>query len=130
MVYRLALRCGIGRSLSFFFPLWRMSNGIYIGPTGPSATIRPELRALRWVSRATQIISDAELHSHLTHWSPLVCGYCLEALILRRSPLLGCLPDALLARKEPVVMGCGCFVVETPLGEYALNRTTPQRLGK
>lgn len=126
MVYGLALRWRIGRSLRFFFPLWRVSNAVYIGPAGPSATIFPELRALQLVSQSGRI-GDAELYGHLTHRSALICGYCLEALILRGSPLLERLPDALLNRQEPVVMGVTCFRVETPLGKFALNRTAHQR---
>ena len=119
--YSFAMQRGFVRSLGAFLPLWAASDAIYIGPTGPSATIRPELRALRQII-ACPTAADDDLYSQLSHQSPWVVGYCFEALLARRSSLLDALPPDLSTRNESVSMGCGCFRSFEPLHSYVTHR--------
>jgi hypothetical protein len=120
-VYSMGVRCGLTRSLASFFPLWEVSDAIYVGPAGPAARIYPELLALRQVISAPDI-SDAELYSQLSHPSPWVVGYCFEALLARRSPLLSGMPTSLQARSELVCLGITCFRCIEPLHSYVAHR--------
>jgi hypothetical protein len=128
LAYSLALRAGMIHSLRSFFPLWAVSNAIYIGPAGPGATIHPELMALRKVV-ANPSISDVEIHRHLSHPNPWVVGYCFEALVERRSALLKNLPAGLFSRTEPVCEGFTCFRIYQPLSEYVRGHLQAKGLG-
>ncbi|EDY17202.1 hypothetical protein CfE428DRAFT_5220 [Chthoniobacter flavus Ellin428] len=128
LVYSLALRAGMIRSLKAFFPLWAASDAIYIGPAGPSATTYPELIALRKIVASTSI-SDAEILRHFSHPSPWVVGYCFEVLVERRSALLKNLPASLFSRAEPVCEGFACFRFHQPLSEYIRDRLQAKGLG-
>ncbi|MGV3661581.1 MAG: hypothetical protein ACO1TE_15445 [Prosthecobacter sp.] len=120
-VYSLALRLGWPRSPSFFFPLWAASDAIYLGPSGPAAGIHPEFTAWKQVVQ-DKFVSDAQLHAQLTHRSPWVVGYCFEALMARKSPLLSALPESLGARNEVVCEGVGCMRFPEPLKDYVRHR--------
>jgi len=121
VIYTIAMRFGLITYLPAFIPLWAASNLIHIGPVGPSATIRPEARAWRRVV-ADLDIADQDLYRHLEHPSANVVGYCLEALLARRSLLLARLPPFLRERSESVSMGLTCLICDQPLSQYALNR--------
>jgi hypothetical protein len=125
LAYSVAIRCGLIRSLHSFFPLWAASDAIYIGPAGPSAIVYPELLALQQVV-ASVAVPDEELFAHLSHRSPLVAGYCFEALFARRSSLLAVLPGNFLTRSELVSMGFTCFRQFTPLCDYIKRRLPAQ----
>lgn len=128
LAYSLAMRAGMVKSLRAFFPLWRSSDAIYIGPAGAGATIHTELIALRKVVASTSI-SDAELHRHLSHSNPWVVGYCFEALVERRSALLKHLPASLFSRTESVCEGFTCFRIYQPLSEYVRGHLQAKGLG-
>ncbi len=126
--YSLAIRCSVVRPLAWFLPLWSVSDSIYIGPSGPSATVYPELLALRQIISHTHI-SDAELYAQLSHRNPWVVGYCFEALLARRSALLDALPLSLLTRQEPVSIGVACFRCFEPLHIYITHRLNAEHYG-
>lgn len=127
LIYWAALRMKMVGFLRGFFPLWSVSNAIYVGPAGPSATIFPEYVALKRIT-ADGAITDAEIHRHLSHSNPWVVGYCFEALMARRSRLLEDLPEGLLERQEKVTMGAGCYRLFSPLSEYIRGRLKAERI--
>lgn len=122
MFYGVAMKLGFIRSLRAFFPLWAASKLIYVGPADAGARLYPETRALQQVTDDLRI-TDEELHRQLEHPCANVVGYCLEALLARRSPLLARLPASLYKRREPVAMGLGCLFAYQPLCDYVLARS-------
>lgn len=124
-IYRIVMKLDFIRSLRGYFPLWSASRLIYIGPAGPAATIFPETVALKRVSAETAI-SDQELYRNLENPNANVAGYCLEALILRKSASLEILPASLKTRPEPVAMGFTSFVVYRPFSEYIAGRISAE----
>jgi len=121
LAYYFPIRWGFVRSLNSVFPLWAASDAIYIGPSGPGATVYPELLALQQIT-ANAAVSDAELYAHLSHPNPWVVCYCFEALFARRSSLLAVLPRPLLTRPELVSMGFTCLRSFRPLCDYIRHR--------
>ena len=121
IVYRIAIKVNFIHSLRAWFPLWSVSQLIYTGPAGPSATLFPEFLALKRVSAESKV-SDSDLYRNLQHANANVAAYCLEALLLRRSNLLARLPLSLKSRDESVSMGFTGFVSYSPLSEYIARR--------
>jgi hypothetical protein len=121
VIYRIVLRLDLLHSLRSFFPLWSVSDRIYIGPVGPSASVHPEVLAYNHVVADAEI-SDRNLYEHLSHDNPWIVGYCFEALLARRSPLLKSLPTSLRSRTELVGMGFTCFFSKSPLCDYVVAR--------
>lgn len=116
-----AMKNGRRISLADAARLWGLSNTIYMGPVGPSASILPEYEIFRILAEDRKI-EDAEIRELLSHPSPGVAGYGLEMLIRRNAAGLDEAAAALSGRQELVTKGLTSFVCYVPLSEYAARR--------
>ena len=127
MRFRRALLKGDRISIKDAARLWRLSDMVFIGPVGASATVHPECELYRHLAEDNEI-SDDEISQYLRDSSGTVAAYALELLIRRRSGQAKDARDALSERTESVSLGLGCMFSYQPLCEFAVNRLNAEQV--
>lgn len=97
--------------------LWGNAKIVYRGPTGFSAFTHVEYIALQeFISKYN---TEVFLIEGLEENNPSIVGYCLEGLLLIKSPVFEKLPNSILQRQEKITSQIAFLKSTETLGHFA-----------